>query len=76
MGYEITMLDDTTESVPEADGYGQEGPLTTFFITEPGRPARLDPWCTRLLSIRTDRVLRIRCAENVASAVRPLSLVQ
>ena len=30
MGYEITMLDDTTESVSEADGYGQEGPLTTF----------------------------------------------
>ena len=76
MGFEITMLDDSTESVPEADGYSQEGPLTTFFRTDPGRPVRLDPWCTRLLSIRTDRVLRIRSAELAVSAVRPFALVQ
>ncbi len=74
MGYEITMLDATTELIRDADGYGQEGPLTTFFQTEPGRPVRLDPWCTRVMSVRTDRILRIRgCA---LEAVRPLALVQ
>jgi hypothetical protein len=59
MGYEILMMD-ATETVENADGYGQEGPMTTFFRSEPGRPARLDPWCTRVLSVRTDRIVRIR----------------
>lgn len=67
MAYEITMLDDTTEWISDADGYGQEGPLTTFFRSEPGRPARLDPWCTRVLSVRTDRILRIRGGESAAT---------
>jgi hypothetical protein len=59
MRFDITLLDQTTDVVYDADGYAQEGPLTTFFRTEAGRPARLDPWATRLLSVRTDRIARI-----------------
>jgi hypothetical protein len=59
MRYDITLLDQTTDVVFDADGYAQEGPLTTFFRAEPGRPPRLDPWATRLLSVRTDRIARI-----------------
>jgi hypothetical protein len=59
MRFDITLLDQTTDVVYDADGYAQEGPLTTFFRAEAGRPARLDPWATRLLSVRTDRIARI-----------------
>jgi hypothetical protein len=62
MRFDITFLDLTTEVVVDAHGYAQEGPLTTFFQSEDGRPPRLDAWSTRLLSVRTDRILRIAAA--------------
>jgi hypothetical protein len=60
MGYEVILSDESTELVDDADSYTQEGPLTTFYGVEPGRPPRLDAWSTKLLSIRTDRIVCIR----------------
>ena len=59
MGFEINFSDSRNEVI-EADGYALEGPLTTFFCTEPGRTPRLDPWATRILSVRTDSIAMIR----------------
>ncbi len=59
MGYEITDGEGKVEVVPEADTYAQEGPLTTFFRTEPGRRV-VDCWSERLASYRTADLARIR----------------
>ena len=59
MAYEVTIADGTTELITGADTYQQEGPLTTFFATEPGRRV-VDCWSTRLASYRTAEVVRIR----------------
>jgi hypothetical protein len=76
MRFEITLLDQTTDVVYDADGYAQEGPLTTFFRAEPGRPARLDPWATRLLSVRTDRIARIEGVSADFVGQRSLAVVR
>ena len=60
MGYVVTLLDDALEVINDADGYTQEGPLTTFYRVDRGRQARLDAWSTRLLSLRTDHIAKIR----------------
>lgn len=67
MGYEVTISDGSTELVRGADTYQQEGPLTTFFRTEPGRRV-VDGWSTRLASFRTVEVVRIRRLEEQAAA--------
>lgn len=67
MGYEVTISDGSTEVVPAADTYQQEGPLTTFFRTEPGRRV-VDGWSTRLASFRTVEIVRIRRLEARAAA--------
>ena len=59
MGYEVTVGDDSHEMVVGADTYTQEGPLTTFFRTDPGRRV-VDCWSERLASFRTADVTRIR----------------
>lgn len=66
MGYEVTTADGTTELVAGADAYQQEGPLTTFFRTEPGRRV-VDCWSTRMASYRTAEVVRIRRVEPAAA---------
>lgn len=66
MGYEVTIADGTTELVTGADTYQQEGPLTTFFRTEPGRRV-VDCWSVRLASFRTTEVMRIRRVEPAAA---------
>ncbi len=73
MGYVVTLNDDALEVINDADGYAQEGPLTTFYKVERGRQARLDTWSTRLLSLRTDRIVKIRLqqADIVELAPRP-----
>lgn len=76
MRYDITLLDQTSDVVFDADGYAQEGPLTTFFRAEPGRPARLDPWATRLLSIRTERIARIEAIAIDSLTLRALAVVR
>ena len=67
MGYEVSLSDGSTEVVPGADTYQQEGPLTTFFATEPGRRV-VDGWSTRLASFRTVEVVRIRRSGLQAAA--------
>jgi hypothetical protein len=58
MPFEVTLTDDTTELVDEADSYTLEGPLTTFFGND--RPRPLDSWSTKVASYRTERIARIR----------------
>ena len=67
MGYEVTTSDGSTEVIIGADTYQQEGPLTTFFRTEPGRRV-VDGWSTRLASFRTVEVVRIRRLEHQVAA--------
>ena len=66
MGYEVTTADGTTEVIAGADTYQQEGPLTTFFRTEPGRRV-VDCWSVRLASFRTSELVRIRRVEALVA---------
>ena len=66
MGYEVTTADGTTEVIAGADTYQQEGPLTTFFRTEPGRRV-IDCWSVRLASFRTCELVRIRRVEALVA---------
>ena len=58
MAYEIQMKSSGSEVV-DADGYVQEGVLTTFFQGRGGR-AVLDSWAKRIASYRTADIIRIR----------------
>ena len=76
MGFDITLIDNTSEHVDAADGYALEGPLTTFFRTAPGRTPRLDPWSERVLSVRTERIAMIRpvpATVTMSSSLRSVS---
>jgi hypothetical protein len=63
MAYLVQLVNDISEVIDGADAYQQEGPLTTFFRTAPGR-AVIDCWSTRLASFRTAdvRVIRLLAA--------------
>jgi hypothetical protein len=61
MSYVLTLTDDTIEIVEDASAYQQEGPLTTFFRTTPGRTV-IDSWSTRIASFRTSDIRKIRAA--------------
>ncbi|MEO9224240.1 MAG: hypothetical protein ABI276_04540 [Acidimicrobiales bacterium] len=65
--YRITLNDRSVELIDQADAYRQEGQMTTFFRTAPGREL-IDSWSTRLASFRTSEVLAIRRLEAAASA--------
>lgn len=58
-GYVITLSNDRTERVTEANGYQAEGPLTTFFSNDSSRNV-LDSWSTRYASYRTTEIIAIR----------------
>jgi hypothetical protein len=58
MAYEIRLKGSEAEVV-DADGYVQEGVLTTFFQGREGR-AVLDSWAKRIASYRTADIIRIR----------------
>lgn len=64
--YRITLKDRSVELIDEADAYQQEGQMTTFFRTAPGREL-IDSWSTRLASFRTSEVLAIRRLEAAGS---------
>lgn len=68
--YRITLKDQTTEVIDEADAYQQEGQMTTFFQTGSGRQV-VDTWSTRLASFKTSEVMAIRRMDT--TAVRSLS---
>ena len=69
MTCEITLVDDTVAVVECHEGscisWQQEGPLTTFFRTSPGR-AVVDCWSTRLASFRTADIKKIYAVAKVA----------
>ena len=58
MAYEIQLKSSDAEVV-DADGYTQEGVLTTFFQGRDGRGV-LDCWAKRIASYRTADIIRIR----------------
>ncbi len=65
--HEIVLRDGTVRVVAGADAYDQEGQMTTFFATDHGRGI-VDPWATRVASIRTSEILMVRrgsCEEAV-----------
>ncbi|MCU0310457.1 MAG: hypothetical protein MUE36_05905 [Acidimicrobiales bacterium] len=57
--HEVTMRDQSVERIAGADAYAQEGPLTTFFRTDPDRRL-IDRWSIRLASFRTTDVTAVR----------------
>jgi len=59
MTYEIRLKGGEAEVIEGADTYQQEGPLTTFFQTRPGRSV-IDCWARRVASYRTADIVRIR----------------
>jgi hypothetical protein len=59
MAYQVVFTGEDTEVIDGADAYALEGPLTTFFRTDPGR-AVIDCWSTRLASFRTSDIRAIR----------------
>jgi hypothetical protein len=61
MAFQIVLADDSVEWVEQADGYQQEGPLTTFFDNA-SRPGGLGAWSVKVASFRTEQILRIRRA--------------
>jgi hypothetical protein len=58
MAFEVTLTDETVESVQGADSYCLEGPLTTFYGND--RPRPLDSWSVKVASYRTECIARIR----------------
>lgn len=66
MTYEIRLKGGEAEVIEGADTYQQEGPLTTFFQTRPGRTV-IDCWARRLASYRTADIVRIR-RDDLAAA--------
>lgn len=70
MRYELLLADGSVEVIDDVDGYAPDGALTTFFTVEPGRAIRLDPWAVRVMSMRTDRIVRIaRLVQSPAAQV-------
>ena len=65
--HEITMKDQSVERIDGADAYAQEGPLTTFFRTDPDRRL-IDRWSVRLASFRTADVMAVRRVETPTRA--------
>jgi hypothetical protein len=63
MAYLVELVNEVSEVIDGADAYQQEGPLTTFFRTAPGR-AVVDCWSTRLASFRTVDVRVIRMCDG------------
>ena len=61
MRYVVTLRTSVDEVVEGADGFAQEGPVTTFFRGRDGRSV-LDARALRLASFRTADVLHVRWA--------------
>jgi hypothetical protein len=77
MAYEIHLKSSDPEVVV-ADGYAQEGVLTTFFQGRDGRGV-LDSWSRRIASYRTADIIRIRwtsTADERQSELNPPPITQ
>lgn len=58
MVFEVVLADGQTELIRGANGYVQEGPLTTFFFSPRSR-TQIDSRSERLGSFRTAEIRRI-----------------
>jgi len=67
--FEITLTNDSVQYIDDAEAYQQEGPMTTFFVTDTSS-GHLDAWATRLASFRSNDVAIIR---RVTADVTPIS---
>jgi hypothetical protein len=56
--YEVVLSDEVTEVIHGANGYVQEGPMTTFF-SSPRSRAQIESRSERLGSFRTADIRRI-----------------
>ncbi len=66
--FAVTLSDQTTDFVEDADAYQLEGPLTTFFAFSDHRQV-IDSWSVRLASYRTADICAIRrSSASVAGA--------
>lgn len=63
MTFQITLANQTFETIDHADGYELEGPLTTFFTSD-GHTMRLSSWSTRLASFKTSEIVCIKKIED------------
>lgn len=75
MTYEIRLKDGEADVVEGADTYQQEGPLTTFFQTRPGRSV-IDSWARRVASYRTADIVRIRGAQCACVSEATLAILR
>jgi hypothetical protein len=66
MGFVVRFDDETATTVPDADAYEQEGPLTTFFARDRGAGRLASAFSTRVASFRTSRIVEIRRVEAAA----------
>ncbi len=62
--FAVTLNDQTTDFVEDADAYQQEGPLTTFFAFQDDRHV-INSWSIRLASYRTSDIAAIRRSARV-----------
>jgi hypothetical protein len=69
VAFEVVLADGQTEVVRGANGYVQEGPLTTFF-SSPRSRAQIDSRSERLGSFRTADIRRIVRREIEATGLR------
>jgi hypothetical protein len=67
--FEVVLADGQTEVVRGANGYVQEGPLTTFF-SSPRSRAQIDSRSERLGSFRTADIRRVVRREIEAAGLR------
>jgi hypothetical protein len=56
--FDVMFADGEVEEIHGANGYVQEGPLTTFFRSERCRVA-IDSWSERIASFRTTDIRRV-----------------
>lgn len=63
--YEVTLQGEPVERIDGVDAYQQEGAMTTFFRSPPGRQV-IDSWSVRVASFRTSEILAIRRREESA----------
>jgi hypothetical protein len=67
--FEVVLADGQTDVIRGANGYVQEGPLTTFF-TSPRSRAAIDSRSERVGSFRTADIRRIVRRESEATGLR------
>lgn len=73
--FAVTLTDQTTDFVEDADAYQQEGPMTTFFSFRDDRHV-IDSWAVRLASYKTADISAIRRSSAAAAPPGPAEVAQ